>query len=95
MAERWLPILNVFDENGVDACYEIHPGEDLHDGVTFERFLEATNNHNRVNILYDPSHFVLQQQLPPILTITMNSLRLSCKRFRIKPMEKRCVWRLW
>ena len=61
MAERWLPILNVFDENGVDACYEIHPGEDLHDGETFERFLAATGNHKRVNILYDPSHFVLQQ----------------------------------
>ena len=61
LAERWLPILNVFDENGVDACYEIHPGEDLHDGETFERFLAATGNHKRVNILYDPSHFVLQQ----------------------------------
>ena len=54
-------ILDVYDENGVDVCYEIHPGEDLHDGITFERFLEATNNHKRVNILYDPSHFVLQQ----------------------------------
>ena len=42
-------------------CYEIHPGEDLHDGITFERFLEATNNHPRCHILYDPSHFVLQQ----------------------------------
>jgi len=61
LAKRWLPILNVFDENGVDVCYEIHPGEDLHDGDTFERFLKATNNHKRVNILYDPSHFVLQQ----------------------------------
>lgn len=61
LADRWLPILNTFDENGVDVCYEIHPGEDLHDGVTFERFLKATNNHKRVNILYDPSHFVLQQ----------------------------------
>ena len=61
LAKRWLPILNVFDENGVDVCYEIHPGEDLHDGVTFERFLKATNNHKRVNILYDPSHFILQQ----------------------------------
>ncbi|EWH11400.1 hypothetical protein DS2_04475 [Catenovulum agarivorans DS-2] len=61
LAERWLPILNTFDENGVDVCYELHPGEDLHDGVTFERFLEATNNHARANILYDPSHFVLQQ----------------------------------
>ena len=61
LADRWMPILNTFDEQGVDVCYEIHPGEDLHDGVTFERFLEATNNHKRVNILYDPSHFVLQQ----------------------------------
>ncbi len=61
LANRWLPILNVFDEQGVDVCYEVHPGEDLHDGVTFERFLKATNNHKRVNILYDPSHFVLQQ----------------------------------
>lgn len=61
LANRWVPILNAFDEAGVDLCYEIHPGEDLHDGVTFERFLEATNNHARCQILYDPSHYVLQQ----------------------------------
>ena len=61
LANRWMPILNHFDEEGVDVCYEIHPGEDLHDGDTFERFLAATGNHKRVNILYDPSHFVLQQ----------------------------------
>lgn len=60
LADRWLPILNEFDANGIDLCYEIHPGEDLHDGVTFEKFLEATGNHSRVNMLYDPSHFVLQ-----------------------------------
>ena len=40
LAKRWLPILNVFDENDVDVCYEIHPGEDLHDGDTFERFFK-------------------------------------------------------
>jgi sugar phosphate isomerase/epimerase len=61
LARRWKPILNAFDEAGVDVCYELHPGEDLHDGVTFERFLEAVDNHPRANILYDPSHFVLQQ----------------------------------
>lgn len=61
LANRWLPILNAFDEAGVDLCYEIHPGEDLHDGVTFERFLEATGEHPRINMLFDPSHFVLQQ----------------------------------
>lgn len=61
LAKRWEPILNVAEEVGVDVCYEIHPGEDVHDGVTFEMFREATGNHKRVNILYDPSHFVLQQ----------------------------------
>ncbi len=61
LADRWLPILNAFDDAGVDLCYEIHPGEDLHDGVTFERFLEAVGDHARCQILYDPSHFVLQQ----------------------------------
>lgn len=61
LARRWKPILDSFDENGIDACYELHPGEDLHDGITFERFLEAVDNHPRANILYDPSHFVLQQ----------------------------------
>lgn len=61
LAKRWLPILDAFDEAGVDVCYELHPGEDLHDGISFEMFLEATNHHPRANILYDPSHFVLQQ----------------------------------
>ncbi|HEV2594324.1 MAG TPA: sugar phosphate isomerase/epimerase [Sphingomicrobium sp.] len=61
LARRWQPILDAHEENGVDLAFEIHPGEDLHDGVTFERFLAAVNNHPRVNILFDPSHFVLQQ----------------------------------
>lgn len=61
LGERWLPILDHGKDHGVDICYELHPGEDLHDGVTFERFLEATNEHTSANILYDPSHFVLQQ----------------------------------
>ena len=61
LAKRWMPILDIYKENGVAVCYEVHPGEDIHDGVTFERFLESTGNHSAVNILYDPSHFVLQQ----------------------------------
>ena len=61
LAKRWLPILNAFDENGVDVCFELHPGEDLFDGATFERFLEGVGGHPRCNILYDPSHFLLQQ----------------------------------
>src|ERR1019366_7489711 len=61
LARRWLPILQVFDEAGVDVCFELHPGEDLHDGATFERFLSVVDNHPRANILFDPSHMVLQQ----------------------------------
>jgi sugar phosphate isomerase/epimerase len=61
LARRWLPILDAFDEAGVDVCFELHPGEDLHDGASFERFLEATSHHPRVRILYDPSHQLLQQ----------------------------------
>ena len=61
LANRWIPILNVFDEHGVDLCYEIHPGEDLHDGASFEMFLDRVKGHSRCNLLYDPSHFVLQQ----------------------------------
>jgi len=60
LAKRWLPILDVFEDNGVDLCYEIHPGEDLHDGISYEMFLEKTKNHKRACLLYDPSHFVLQ-----------------------------------
>ncbi|YBP34830.1 sugar phosphate isomerase/epimerase family protein [Klebsiella pneumoniae] len=56
LARRWRPLLDLFDEQGVDVCYEIHPGEDLHDGVTFERFLALVDNHPRCNMLYDPSH---------------------------------------
>jgi sugar phosphate isomerase/epimerase len=61
LARRWRPILDAFDEAGCDVCYEIHPGEDIFDGATFERFLEAVGGHKRCAINYDPSHFLLQQ----------------------------------
>jgi sugar phosphate isomerase/epimerase len=61
LAKRWKPILDAYDTVGVDLCYEIHPGEDLFDGATFEMFLDRVNGHRRANILFDPSHFVLQQ----------------------------------
>ena len=60
LAKRWKPILDQFDNAGVDVCYEIHPGEDLHDGITYEMFLERVGNHPRCCMLYDPSHYVLQ-----------------------------------
>ncbi len=60
LASRWRPILDAFDEAGCDVCFELHPSEDLHDGVTFEMLLERVGHHPRCNILYDPSHMVLQ-----------------------------------
>jgi sugar phosphate isomerase/epimerase len=61
LAKRWTPIFNAFDEAGCDVCFELHPGEDLFDGTTFEMFLERVKNHPRCCINYDPSHFLLQQ----------------------------------
>jgi sugar phosphate isomerase/epimerase len=61
LAARWRPILDAFGEAGTDVCFELHPGEDLHDGITFEMFLARVGGHERCNILYDPSHFLLQQ----------------------------------
>ncbi len=61
LANRWLPILRTFDKHNVDLCFELHPSEDLHDGASFDRFLDICDEHPRVCINYDPSHFVLQQ----------------------------------
>jgi sugar phosphate isomerase/epimerase len=61
LARRWRPILDAYDEAGVDLAFELHPGEDLFDGATFEMLLERVDHHPRLNIAYDPSHFLLQQ----------------------------------
>ena len=84
LARRWLPILNKFDECGVDVCYEIHPGEDLFDGATYEMFLEKVKGHPRACLLYDPSHFVLQQ-LDYIEYIDLYHERI--KAFHVKDAE--------
>ena len=60
LARRWRPILDHAEAEGVDICYEIHPGEDLHDGASYEMFLDRVGNHPRACMLYDPSHYVLQ-----------------------------------
>ena len=86
LAVRWRPILDAFDAVGVDLAYEIHPGEDLHDGATFERFLAAVNGHPRATILFDPSHMVLQQ-LDYLAFIDLYHQRI--KAFHVKDAEFR------
>jgi sugar phosphate isomerase/epimerase len=61
LGKRWKPLLDAMKDNGVKVGFELHPGEDTFDGVTFEMFLKETGNHSSCGINYDPSHFVLQQ----------------------------------
>ena len=86
LGRRWRPILDAFDEAGVDVCYEVHPGEDLCDGATYERFLDVVNQHPRACLLYDPSHFVLQQ-LDYLEYIDLYHSRI--KAFHVKDAEFR------
>lgn len=86
LAHRWKPILDVFDDNGVDIGFELNPGEDLHDGATFEMFLDRVGHHSRANILYDPSHFVLQQ-LDYLAFLDIYHQRIKC--FHVKDAEFR------
>ena len=84
LVRRWRPILDTFEDNGIDCAYELHPGEDLHDGVSFERFLAQIGNHSRASILYDPSHFVLQA-LDYLAFIDIYHARI--KAFHVKDAE--------
>ena len=61
LARRWVPIFNHYQDNGVDIGFELHPGEDLFDGATWEMFLDKVKGHKAAMINYDPSHFLLQQ----------------------------------
>lgn len=60
LARRWMPIFDHYEENGVDIGFEIHPGEDVFDGASWEMFLDVCKGHARCRINYDPSHFLLQ-----------------------------------
>ncbi len=61
LARRWRPILDFADDNDITFGYELHPGSDLYDGATYERFLDKTDDHPAACLTYDPSHFLLQQ----------------------------------
>jgi len=90
LSRRWKPILDAFDDSGVNLCFEVHPGEDLHDGATFEMFLDRVGQHPRCNILFDPSHFILQQ-LDYLAFIDLYHSRI--KMFHVKDAEFRSTGR--
>jgi sugar phosphate isomerase/epimerase len=60
LARRWQPLLDQADAAGLTFAFELHPGSDVFDGATYERFLEAVDGHPAACLNYDPSHFVLQ-----------------------------------
>jgi sugar phosphate isomerase/epimerase len=59
-AERWNPIVDVFDEEGVRFALEVHPTEIAYDFVTARKALEAVDNRPGFGINFDPSHFAHQ-----------------------------------
>ncbi len=59
-ADRWLPILDVCQENGVKYGLEVHPTEIAYDIITFERALQAVDYHPAFGANFDPSHLIHQ-----------------------------------
>jgi sugar phosphate isomerase/epimerase len=59
-ADRWLPVLEVFEEEGVRFGLEVHPTEIAYDIVTARRALDAIDNHPHFGFNFDPSHFIHQ-----------------------------------
>ena len=84
LAKRWEPILDLANGHGITIGFELHPGSDLYDGITYEMFLEKAGNHPAACITYDPSHFVLQQ-LDYLAFIELYSERI--KAFHVKDAE--------
>lgn len=59
-ADRWNPIIDVFDEVGVKFALEAHPAEIAYDIYTAEKTLEAMNHREGFGFNFDPSHFIHQ-----------------------------------
>ena len=59
-AERWLPILDAFDQANVNFGLEVHPTEIAFDIASAERAIEAVKGHRRFGFNFDPSHLGYQ-----------------------------------
>jgi sugar phosphate isomerase/epimerase len=59
-AERWNPIIEVFEQEGVRFGLEVHPTEIAYDFVTTHRTLDAIGRREGFGINFDPSHFAHQ-----------------------------------
>lgn len=87
LAKAWLPVFNLGEELGVDICFELHPGEDLHDGDSFELFLRYVGNHPRCKILLDLSHFVLAGMTMENMLDYIQNFKDRIRMFHVKDAE--------
>jgi sugar phosphate isomerase/epimerase len=80
-ADRWNPILDVFDEVGVRFAHEVHPSEIAYDYWTTKRALEAIGHREAFGLNWDPSHFVWQDLDPVafILDFADRIYHVDCK----------------
>jgi sugar phosphate isomerase/epimerase len=67
-ADRWLPIMDAFKEQGIKFGLEVHPTEIAYDVITAHRALEAIDNHPNFGFNFDPSHFI-HQFINPVVFI--------------------------
>jgi len=85
-ADRWNPILDVFEECGVRFAHEVHPSEIAYDYWTTQRTLEAIGHRESFGLNWDPSHF-LWQEIDPVSFITDFADRIyhvDCKDIRVR-----------
>lgn len=85
-ADRWNPILDVFDECGVRFAHEVHPSEIAYDYWTTQRTLDAIGHRPAFGLNWDPSHF-MWQEIDPVSFITDFADRIyhvDCKDIRVR-----------
>lgn len=59
-AQRWTPILDAYQADGIKFGLEVHPTEIAYDIITFQRAIDAVNGHPAFGANFDPSHLIHQ-----------------------------------
>jgi sugar phosphate isomerase/epimerase len=90
-ADRWNPILDVFDEAGVVFAHEVHPSEIAYDYWTTVRTLEAIGHRPAFGLNWDPSHFVWQDLDPVgfLLDFADRIRHVDCKDAKVRTGDGR------
>jgi sugar phosphate isomerase/epimerase len=87
LASSWMPAFDHAKELGVKYCFELHPGEDLMDGTTFEMFLQYVKDHVACCILLDLSHFALAAMAKKAMLAYIKKFKDRIKMMHVKDGE--------